>query len=95
MLYCRLLVQVLGNRHIRLTPAAANIVSSTLRLWSDGSCSKGGRGYADGQQWEEGEDDGTGDMQLQCEAVQAVAALVRDNLTQVQCVGGQCTIKGI
>ncbi len=58
-----------------MQPAAASIVCSTLRRWADDACGGGGPG---------GEDDESGDRQLQVEALGALAVLLQDNLAQVR-----------
>ena len=70
VLFCRLVASVLSGRCMVLQPAAASIVCSTLRRWADDSMP--------GEEVDE-----SGDMQLQVEALRALAALLHDNLAQV------------
>ena len=75
-----------------MQPAAASIVCSALRRWADDSpaAPDPAAGYDD-EQALDGDDDESGDRQLQVEALSALATLLRDNLAQVNlCVCVVC-----
>ena len=82
VLFCRLVNSVLHGRRMVMQPAAASIVCSTLRRWADDSTLHEG-GPAASSKDEEDDIDESGDMQLQVEALTALASLVSDNLIQV------------
>lgn len=76
VLYCRLLASTLQGKMVLMQPAAASIVCSTLRQWSDAASSSSSSPY-DSLEVE------SGDRQLQVESLLALSSLLKDNLGSI------------
>ncbi|GAX75458.1 hypothetical protein CEUSTIGMA_g2901.t1 [Chlamydomonas eustigma] len=68
VLYCRLVASVLQGRRLVIHTAAASIICNALRGWADSR---------------DEEEDGSGDRQVQVEALLALAVFLQDNLGSV------------